>query len=123
MRELFRSEWLPQCLAVGMTEECFWENTVRGIKPYIAAEKIRLRTADRNNYYLGAYVYHAVAAAVENVFNGKKAKAKYLKQPFSEQQSEEELSEDRKRELTQQLFSQLEVMQMNFELNKKSMSK
>jgi cell shape-determining protein MreC len=106
-----------------MTEERFWNATPREIKPYMEAERIRLKTADRNNFYAGAYIYHAVAAAVENVFNGPKAKAKYLKQPFSEMQSEEEMSEERKRELTQQLFSQLEVMQMNFELSKKSMSK
>ena len=121
MRELFRSEWLPQCLAIGMTEDRFWNCTVREIKPYVEAEKIRLRSQDRNNYYLGAYVYHAVAVAVENVLNGRKSKLKYLEKPFTETQAEEkEMDEDTKRTMTEQLFHNLEIMQMNYERNHKS---
>lgn len=115
MRELFRSEWLPKCLAIGIPEAIFWESTVRELNPYIEAEKIRQKVIDRNYHRLGAYTYHAVAAAVENVFNGKKAKAKYLEKPFSEQQTEEELTDEKKKSLTEQLFHQLEIMQMNFE--------
>lgn len=115
MRELFRAEWLPKCLAIGIPEAIFWQSTVRELNPYIEAEKIRQKNADRNNYYLGAYTYHAVFAAIENAFNGKKAKAKYLEKPFSEQQSEEEMENEKKIALTKQLFQKLEIMQMNFE--------
>lgn len=82
MREFYEQEWLPQALAIGMTEDIFWKSNPRKIKAYTKAYKIKMQMQDEVIWLsCGNYIYSAVSVAVEHCLAGKKAKSEYIKDP------------------------------------------
>lgn len=67
----------------------------------------------------GMYVAHAISATVGNMFS-KNSHNEYPKNPLEDiQVKKDELSEEEKLRQTKLLFARLEMMQANFELEKK----
>lgn len=89
---------LPQYMAMGMTYEQFWDGEIGIHKAYREAYKLRmeneLRIADRNGWYIGQYIVHAlrsvqllaVAVPVKKIPDPKE----YPEKPFLIQAEEEE---------------------------------
>jgi hypothetical protein len=85
-----------------MTEEQFWESNPRIIQVWAKAWKGR---ENRNNEVIyaqvGNYVLSALYTAIDGVLNGKKAKAKYVKEPiqlFPLTEEEKKEKEEEKRQ-------------------------
>lgn len=87
----------------GMTEKEFWESNPRKIKVY---EQIYKTKENRRNdlvySWIGDYGLSALVTAIDGVFNGRKAKAKYSEKPFRLfEMTEEEKEEARRKALAQ----------------------
>lgn len=74
----------------------------------------------------GGYIFDAVSLAVGNAFRKKgqrqKEYFKVLKEPFLSQSIKDEsnMTESEKKNMTEQLFHNLEIQMANFNLQKKS---
>lgn len=105
-----------------MSEERFWDSDPNDIKPYIYAQETRIKQADQVAWMQGMYFYNALQTALSQ-FAGKK-NARYISEPILEksdnQKKLENLSEIQKENYVNQLFTQLLVMQSNFNRSKKS---
>lgn len=88
---------LPQAIVVGISVQDFWHMNPTMLKPYVKAHQLKLKEQDMLNWYLGHYVYSAVSTALDNGFNGKKAKSKYIDEPIMSNKyyglSQEEINE------------------------------
>ena len=110
-------------MSVGVSEEKFWDSTPYDLEPYMEAYKLKQKMADSQAWQFNMYTMCAVQTAVANVLVGKKSKAEYLKEPFSQtaekqkQEDEENLSEAEKKRQRDKLLMTLQLMQANFELN------
>lgn len=89
------------------------------LEPYFEAYKVKVKMRDEEMWLMGIYVHSAVQVAVEHCLAGRKAKSKYIEEPFLQKHekdnqplSKEELQ--RQREL---FVAKLEVMKANFEIN------
>lgn len=77
------------------------------------------------NWLQGGYMFDAVCLALSNAFSkkGKKAKMyfKELKEPYLSQEYKDgsNLTEKEKKNMTEQLFRNLEIQMANFNLSKK----
>ena len=72
---------------------------------------------------MGLYVYSAVSVSIEHAFCGKKAKSKYFEKPITmiaESTKEENLTEEQKKRERNALLMKLQLMMINFNLNKKN---
>ena len=84
---------------------------------------------DVEQFRMGVYTYEAVSVAVSNMFlkKGKKPnkyRDKPILQEYDEKIKEEQpLTEDEKIRQTEMLFTNLKIMQANFENNKKEKTK
>lgn len=119
---MYRHEWLPQCIAIGITPEQFWRMNPRLLEPYYEAERLKEQQRDNHMWIMGAYVFEAVQIAIGNAFRGKGKKPRpYREKPFSVDVREErgELTEEEKYAKTQMLFKALQVMKVNYDLDKK----
>ena len=67
-------------MAIGVSEERFWDGCPRDLKPYIEAQKMRQKMKDEEMWLMGNYVREAVSVSIENCF-AKHPKAKYYKEP------------------------------------------
>jgi len=83
------------------------------------AQKLKKQMQDVNNWELGMYIESAVATAVEHNLAGYKARSKYVKQPFSQTLSEQEVNESNLRKQRKLFVAQLETMKANWELEHK----
>lgn len=105
-----------------MSEERFWDSDPNDIKPYIYAQETRIKQADQVAWMQGIYFYNALQTALSQ-FAGKK-NDRYISEPILEksdnQKKLENLSELQKENYVNQLFTQLLVMQSNFNRSKKS---
>lgn len=110
-------------LSIGVSEEKFWDSTPYDLEPYMKAYKLKRKVADVEAWQFNMYTMCAVQTAVANVLVGKKSKAKYLEEPFSQtsekrkQEDSENLSESEKKKQRDRLLMTLQLMQANFELN------
>lgn len=115
MKEMLYAEWLPYCLAIGIPYEQFGNMNPRKIKPFAKAYQIQdEKRLEENNfiaYIQGLYILEAVASCL--------GKHTYPKEPYNLKTNEptiaHELTEDEKREQTENLFMVLRIMQGNFE--------
>ncbi len=77
-------------------------------------------------WIMGIYVQRAVGVAVEHCLNGRKATSEYFKEPiFSQTQkrdseSEQEFTEEQKKQAQEKLLMQLKIMMSNFNTSKES---
>ena len=78
-------EVFPYYLAIGMTEEQYWDRDCELVRHYRRAAQIRQELEDQRAWLQGAYVYEAVldAAPVLHAFAKRGAKPlPYRKEPF-----------------------------------------
>lgn len=116
-RAEFEFEWVPQAILIGISWDEFWNMTPRILRAYAKAEDLRRKRADQEAWLNGSYTHHAVMAALDKGFNGKKSKLNYLEKPYSEQA---ELQKQKADSQVKLLFASLEVMKSNYELNNKT---
>lgn len=121
-REFFRSEYLPEALAIGVRECEFWLlNPVR-LQPYVEAENIRMERRDHEMWMLGMYIYRATLASTEQVLAGKKSSVTYLEEPIMatarKEREAENMSENEKMKQVDAVFAALNVMAVNSRLGK-----
>ena len=97
------------------------DSTPYDLEPYMEAYNLKRKVSDAEAWQFNMYTMCAVQTAVANVLIGKKSKAEYLKEPFSQtaekQEDEENLSETEKKRQRDRLLMTLQLMQANFELN------
>lgn len=81
---------------LGVDEEKFWESVPNDLEPYRKMDEMQQERLDYNMWLMGLYVTNAVGVAVSNALNGKKSKARYLKEPIlrSEKRGIESTPED-----------------------------
>lgn len=119
---MYTHEWLPYCMVMGITPEQFWRMNPRLLSPYYEAEKIKQEQLDTQMWTMGAYVFEAVGTAVGNALRGKGKKAMpYRDSPFSKQIKEErgEYTEEEKMQKVNAIFNALQIMKVNYDLEKK----
>lgn len=70
----------------------------------------------------GNYGISALIVAIDRCFSGKKSKAEYIKKPITQSinENKDRLSEEKLQRQRELFVAKLQVMQTNFELNKKS---
>lgn len=70
----------------------------------------------------GNYGISALIVAIDRCFSGKKSKVEYIKKPITQSinENEDRLSEEKLQRQRELFVAKLQVMQTNFELNKKS---
>ena len=120
---MYRKTLLPQCIAIGMTADEFWQAYPVEVEPYFEAEKIRRRISDEEAYFAGIYTYKAFSTVLENAFRKKNAKpSEYFKKPILTEIYEEnkpisrkEMEEKAQRE-ADKVFHRLEIARFNEEL-------
>lgn len=119
---MYSHEWLPQCITMGITPEQFWKMNPRMLEPYYEAERIKEERLDHQMWMMGAYVFEAVQTSIGNAFRGKGKKAQpYRDRPFSQDIKEErgEISEEEKMQKVHAIFNALQIMKVNYDLEKK----
>lgn len=82
LRSYFRDKYLPDILAMGMSEELFWTMNPTKIKPYVEAERKKDIKHDYWNWMLGAYVKSSIASALDK-------HNKYSDKPYLEKAEDE----------------------------------
>lgn len=79
-------ELFPYYLAIGMTEEQYWDRDCGLVKAYRKAEEIRNQRKNQEMWMQGAYVYQAIlrASPILHAFAKKGTKpSPYLEEPFA----------------------------------------
>ena len=110
---------LPKYLAIGVSYERFMDSCPKELKPFVEAEKIRIKKRDEDMWVMGIYVQSAVGVAVEHCLVGRKAHLKYLKHPLREAEAEEqELTEEKIQKQRELFMTKLMLMKTNYDLNK-----
>ena len=109
---------------MGVSWNEFWGMNPRIIKLIAKGYQEKIKEQDYIAWWANQYTLSAVMVAVEHCLAGTKAKSKYIEKPFlqeieEKQMANKELTEEEKKRQTEQLFTQLQIMQANFKLNKK----
>lgn len=120
---MYRKKLLPQCLAIGITEEYFWNAYPIELEPYFEAHRIRRRIDDEQAYLQGIYTLEAFSVVLGNAFRKKNTKPiEYRKQPILKEVyeknrplSQKELDAKMQRE-ADRVFHRLEIARFNEEL-------
>ena len=123
---MYEKELLPQMMAMGVTYDEFWTLNPRKINVIVEGHKLKRQVIDEQNWMLGDYVFGAVSIALGNAFRKKGVQPKeYFKeipQPISRRildvPDENGLTEAEKKQKTELLFKNLEIMAANHRLNK-----
>lgn len=118
---MYSKEWLPFAISIGINDKDFWHLTMRELNAYIEAYKIKQREQDVLNWQLGMYYKIALSNALDEGFNGKKAKSSYPDEPIFSQEieiveEEIELTEDRKQVLIEQFVTQRRIAKANWDI-------
>lgn len=107
-------------LSIGIKENDFWNMTLHTLELHVEAfEKEQLRL-DQIMHTMGAYVHSAVISALDKVWNGKKSRKEYVKDPFSALNKKEKKMTERELQKQREKFvAGLLAMQSNWELEHK----
>ena len=91
------------------------------LEPFDNAHKKKIEEQDvLQHLWWGNYGVSALIVAIDRCFSGKKSKAKYIKEPILSKTFENDgLTEEEKQKQRELFVAKLQVMQTNFELNKK----
>lgn len=107
---------MPYALALGISEERFWDSCPVDLKPYEKAYEIRLKRKDEQMWMQGMYFYNALSVSLSHFCGNKRSK--YIAAPLLchafEEKEERNLSDAQKENYVNQLFTNLMVMQANF---------
>ena len=113
---------MPIALALGVSEEKFWDSCPYDLKPYIKAQEITSRKNDENMWIQGMYFFNALSVVASHIINGK-SREKYIEKPLLQKLQIEEhnmnLTEQEKEKYVDQVFANLIIMQSNFNRSKK----
>ena len=118
---MYLNEYLPDCIAAGMTAEEFWHSYPKEVKPYFKALEKRRRAKDEEQYAQYIYFSNAIDTALYNAFRGRGKKAlERFNEPLMKTYENEhrELTEAEKRASVEMLFDNLGLMQKKFESSK-----
>ena len=101
MLDIIENEYLPHCLAIGITEGEFWNLNIRKLRPFLKAEEIKRERRNEEAWLQGLYTFKAVSVVVSNVLSKKGAKLQeYFDKPIRiTPYTEKELEEQRKQQL------------------------
>lgn len=119
---MYTNEWLPQCMVMGIKPGEFWTMNPRMLKPYYDAEDLRQEIIDNRMWIMGQYVCEAVGVAVYNNLKPKGKKTiSYPDKPLLKRVKEErgELTEEEKMQKVHAIFNALQIMKVNYDLEKK----
>ena len=119
---MYTNELLPQCIIMGISPGQFWKMNPRLLKPYQDAERLRQEILDDRMWVMGKYVCEAVGVAVYNNLKPKGKKTlSYLDKPLLKQVKEErgEFTEEEKMQKVRAIFNALQIMKVNYDLEKK----
>jgi len=107
-------------IAIGVSEKEFWTLNPRKVKVIADGYRLKRQVNDEEMWMLGGYVFDAVSLAVSNAFRKKSQKAQMyfdvVKEPMTKQ-IEKNLSEEDKKQKTELLFKNLEIMAANYRLS------
>lgn len=115
-------------MAMGVSEERFWDGTPNDLECYAKADILRRKRADEDAYRNGLYTLSAVGVVVDRALSGRKSKAKYFDEPIlatsqkqidAERAERGELSDIEQNNYVDKLFRQLEIMGHNFKMTHK----
>ena len=97
------------------------ESCPKELEPFDKAHKKKIEEQDvLQHLWWGNYGVSALIVAIDRCFSGKKSKAKYIKEPILSKTFENDgLTEEEKQKQRELFVAKLQVMQTNFELNKK----
>lgn len=123
---MYEKELVPQIMAMGVSYDEFWTLNPRKINVIVEGHKLKRQVIDEQQWMLGDYVFGAVSIALGNAFRKKGTKPKeYFKeipQPISRRvedtPDENGLTDAEKKQKTELLFKNLEIMAANHRLNK-----
>lgn len=97
------------------------------IKLLAKGHEEKIKEQDYLAWLFNQYTLSAVSVAVEHCLAGKKAKSKYIENPFMQgmeqkqaKKSSATLTEEEKKKQTEKLFMQLRIMGANFNLKNKN---
>lgn len=107
---------MPSALSIDVPYELFWHLNPTKLKPFFKAFENKRKMRDEEQWmYWGTYGMSALSTIVAHAFS-KGSQAKYIEEPlFKKLESNKEITEEEKRIKTEQLFMQLQIMQINFE--------
>ena len=80
------NEFFPQYLAIGMTEEQYWDRDSQLVVAYRKAEELRANKRNQEMWLQGAYVYEAISriSPILHAFAKKGTKPMpYLSEPYA----------------------------------------
>ncbi len=123
---MYEKELVPQIMAMGVSYDEFWTLNPRKINVIVEGHKLKRQVIDEQQWMLGDYVFSAVSIALGNAFRKKgvqpKEYFKEISQPITKRitdvPDENGLTEAEKRQKTELLFKNLEIMAANHRLNK-----
>lgn len=115
---MFENEWFPAAHSIGVSWDDFWRMNPHIINLMIKGHKEKLKQIDFMNWISGQYMLSAVLVAVEKNLAGRKARAKYIKEPIMKQMEEQqeprsEKDIQKKREL---FVARLQAMKTNWDI-------
>ena len=108
---------MVDALTIGLTEKEFWACTPHRLQAHLKAYESKENHNDYIAWLLGAYNLRAFSVALDNAFNGRKARSKYFEKPMSQEAKDKEyidgsnLSEEEKELLRQQFVNNLKAME------------
>ena len=106
---------------MGVTYERFMDSCPKELEPYVKAHNNKIMEEDYlQHLWFGNYGLSALIVAIDRCFRGKKSKFEYIKAPILSKAFENDgLTEEEKQKQRELFVAKLQVMQTNFELNKK----
>ncbi len=114
-------------MAIGISYNEFWTLNPRKIKVIVEGYRLQRQVRDEEYWMLGGYIFDAVSLAMGNSFRKKGQKPKeyfeIIKEPILKRETEknsEVMSELEKRQKTELLFKNLEIMAANHRLSQGS---
>lgn len=93
------NEFFPQYLALGMTEEQYWDRDCQLVVAYRKAEELRTNKKNHEMWLQGAYIYEALGriSPVLHAFAKKGVKPMpYLTEPFAITEKQAEIRQEAK---------------------------
>ena len=106
---------------MGVTYERFMDSCPKELDPYVKAHNNKVMEEDYlQHLWWGNYGLSALIVAIDRCFRGKKSKFEYIKEPILSKTFENDVLTEEEIQKQRELFvAKLQVMQTNFELNKK----
>ena len=119
MTEVIEEEYLPQCLAMGISRTEFGELNITKLRPYILAENIKFEKMNQQAHLQGRYIFDAVSIAISNALRSKGQKAiNYMDTPYDFDKLRREQKEEEARRVREEKMK-AEFMMFSEGLRKK----